>query len=133
MQYTRLYADENGLSHFADGEIALAEIQYTPPAPPFMLSEPEGAEAVALTEIPAGWVGDWHPSPKRQWWFQLAGEIEVEVGDGEKRRFVAGSIVRVEDTHGRGHITRVVGSGPVRAVYVHLRRTQPEVKVSERE
>ena len=53
---------------------------------------------MAVTEIPAGWVGDWHPSPKLQWWFQLAGEVEVEVGDGEKRRFVAGSIVRVEDT-----------------------------------
>jgi hypothetical protein len=120
MHYTRLYADADGLSHFADGDIALSEIAYTPPAPPFSLSEPEAASAVAVTEIPAGWVGDWHPSPKLQWWFQLAGEVEVEVDDGEKRRFVAGSIVRVEDTTGRGHITRVVSAEPVRAVYVQL-------------
>lgn len=120
MQYTRLYADLDGLSHFAEGEISLAEIAYAPPAPPYFLSAPEAAKAVAVTEIPPGWVGDWHPSPKLQWWFQLAGEVEVEVSDGEKRRFVAGDIVRVEDTHGRGHITRVVGSQAVRAVYVQL-------------
>jgi hypothetical protein len=120
MHYTRLYADDNGLSHFGDGDIRLNETAYAPPAPPFFLSDPEAAQAVAVTEIPAGWVGDWHPSPKLQWWFQLAGEVEVEVSNGEKRRFVAGSIVRVEDTTGRGHITRVVSAEPVRAVYVQL-------------
>ena len=120
MHYTRLYADADGLSHFSDADIPLSEIVYTPPAPPFLLSDPEAAHAVAVTEIPAGWVGDWHPSPKLQWWFQLSGEVEVEVGDGEKRRFVAGSIVRVEDTTGRGHITRVVSAEAVRAVYVQL-------------
>jgi quercetin dioxygenase-like cupin family protein len=120
MHYTRLYTGADGLSHFADGDFSLKEIAYTPPAPPFFLSEPEAAQAVVVTEMPLGWVGDWHPSPKLQWWFQLAGEVEVEVGDGEKRRFVAGSIVRVEDTTGRGHITRVVSAEPVRAVYVQL-------------
>jgi quercetin dioxygenase-like cupin family protein len=120
MHYTRLYADADGLTHFADSDIPLAEKAYAPPAPPFLLSDAETARTVAMTEIPPGWVGDWHPSPVLQWWFQLAGELEVEVGDGEKRRFVAGSIVRVEDTTGRGHVTRVVGTEPVRAVYVRL-------------
>jgi quercetin dioxygenase-like cupin family protein len=121
VRYTRLYADEGGVSHFEDGEIALNEVAYAPPAPPYLLSEPEAARAVAVTEIPAGWVGDWHPSPKLQWWFQLSGEVEVEVGDGENRRFGPGDIVRVEDTSGRGHVTRVVSAEAVRAVYVQLR------------
>ena len=120
MHYTRLYADEEGVSHFADGDISLNETAYAPPAPPYLLSDLEAAKAVAVTEIPAGWVGDWHPSPRLQWWFQLSGEVEVEVGDGEKRRFRAGDIVRVEDTKGRGHITRVVSAEAVRAVYVQL-------------
>ena len=120
MHYTRLYADANGVSHFEDADIPLDEIPYTPPAPPFLVSRTETASGVAVTEIPPGWVGDWHPSPRLQWWFQLAGEVEVEAGDGEKRNFVAGSIVRVEDTSGRGHVTRVVSTDPVRAVYVHL-------------
>jgi hypothetical protein len=120
MHYTRLYADRDGVSHFADAEFALAEKSYAPPAPPFSVSQTEAANGVAVTELPPGWVGDWHPTPKLQWWFQLAGEIEVEAGDGEKRRFTSGSIVRVEDTTGRGHVTRVLGAHHVRAVYVHL-------------
>jgi hypothetical protein len=120
MNYTRLYADANGDSHFADGEVDLTEVAYAPPAPPYFIAEAEPARAVVMTEMPPGWFGDWHPSPRLQWWFQLGGELEVEVSDGEKRRFVAGSIVRVEDTRGKGHVTRVVGDEHVRAVYVQL-------------
>jgi quercetin dioxygenase-like cupin family protein len=120
MDYTRIYAGPDGASHFDDGSIELQEVAYAPPAPPYFISQPEAASAVVVTTIPPGWVGDWHPSPKLQWWFQLGGELEVEVGDGEKRRFVAGSIVRVEDTTGAGHVTRVIGAEPVRAVYVQL-------------
>jgi quercetin dioxygenase-like cupin family protein len=122
MDYTRIYADLDGASHFADGTVDLQEVAYAPPAPPYFVSSPEDASAVVMTTIPPGWVGDWHPSPLLQWWFQLGGELEVEVSDGEKRRFVAGSIVRVEDTTGTGHVTRVVGDGPVHAVYVQLPR-----------
>ena len=120
MDYTRIFAGPDGASHFGDGSIELQEIAYAPPAPPYFISQPEAATAVVVTMIPPGWVGDWHPSPKLQWWFQLGGELEVEVSDGEKRRFVSGSIVRVEDTSGSGHVTRVIGPEPVSAVYVQL-------------
>ena len=120
MRYIRLFADADGVSHFQDAEVSLVESAYAPPAPPYLVSEREGATGVVMTTLPAGWFGDWHPSPRLQWWFQLSGELEVEVGDGEKRRLGPGDIVRVEDTTGRGHTTRVVGSEPVRAVYVHL-------------
>jgi quercetin dioxygenase-like cupin family protein len=118
--YTRIYTDEDGETHFADAEVGLNEVAYAPPAPPYLVSNAERAEAVVLTALPAGWVGDWHPTPRLQWWFQLAGEIEVETSDGEKRRFVAGSIVRVEDTTGKGHVTRVLSNEEVRAVYAQL-------------
>jgi quercetin dioxygenase-like cupin family protein len=126
VNYTRIYAGPDGASHFADASVELHEAAYAPPAPPYLISSPEEASAVVMTTIPAGWAGDWHPSPRLQWWFQLAGELEVEVSDGEKRRFVTGSIVRVEDTTGRGHVTRVIGNAPVRAVYVQL----PDAQVS---
>jgi quercetin dioxygenase-like cupin family protein len=120
MRYNRLYADADGVSHFEDADVTLGEVAYAPPAPAFFVSATEVATGVAMTTLPAGWFGDWHPSPRLQWWFQLAGELEVEVGDGEKRRLGPGDIVRVEDTTGRGHTTRVIGDQPVRAVYVHL-------------
>ena len=43
---------------------------------------------------------DWHPAPARQFVLLLKGELEVEAGDGERRRFNEGSIVFVEDTKG---------------------------------
>ena len=120
MNFVRLYVDSDGISHFRDAAVDLSEVPYAPPAPPYLVSAREDATGVVMTMLPARWFGDWHPSPRLQWWFQLSGELEVEVGDGEKRRLGPGSIVRVEDTTGRGHTTRVIGDAPVLAVYVHL-------------
>jgi quercetin dioxygenase-like cupin family protein len=120
VRYARIYADAGGESHFEDVEIELHEAAYAPPAPPFRVSDPSPATAIAMTTLPAGWFGDWHPTPRLQWWFQLSGELEVTVSDGETRRFVAGDIVRVEDTTGQGHTTRVIGDEAVRAVYAHV-------------
>jgi hypothetical protein len=36
----------------------------------------------------------------------LTGEVEFETSDGDIRRLPAGSVVLVEDTTGKGHITR---------------------------
>lgn len=38
MEYTRLYADDHGESHFEDIEIDLTLTEYAPPAPPLELS-----------------------------------------------------------------------------------------------
>ncbi|NOR14063.1 MAG: cupin domain-containing protein, partial [Candidatus Aminicenantes bacterium] len=59
---------------------------------------------------PPGWFGDWHPAPRRQFIFMLIGELEVEVSDGEVRKFVPGDVMLVEDTTGQGHISHVIGN-----------------------
>jgi hypothetical protein len=120
MRYTRIYAGPDGESHFEDVDVELHEAAYAPPAPPFFVSEPSHAAAVAFTTIPAGWSSGWHPTPRLQWWFQLAGEVEVVVGDGAIRRFGAGNVVRLEDVGSRGHTTRVVSDTDVVAVYAHI-------------
>jgi len=38
----------------------------------------------------------------------LSGNIEIEVSDGEVRKFGTGSLILGEDTIGGGHITRVL-------------------------
>jgi hypothetical protein len=50
-----------------------------------------------------------HVAPRRQFIVHLAGESEVEVSDGEVRRFGPGSVLLVEDVTGSGHTTRRVG------------------------
>ena len=120
MKYTRVYADDAGESHYQDMEDELTVQDYAPPAPPFVLSSPSAATGVAFARFPAGWDSDWHPTPWRQFFFVLAGEMEGEASDGTRRRHVAGSAVLLEDTTGQGHRARVVGDVDVRAAVVQL-------------
>ena len=120
MRITRIWTDSEGTSHFDDAEVELESVDYAPPAPPLDISAPLPAERAILFEFPAGWFGDWHPSPYRQLYFNLGGWLEVEVGDGEVRRFGPGQIALLEDLTGSGHVTRVIGKERSRGVFVQL-------------
>ena len=120
MKYTKIFVDETGETHFKDIEIELESVDFAPPAPPLMLSQFKPATRYAFSLFPSGWFGDWHPTPKKQTFLFLSGEMEVRVSDGEERRFGAGSIVLVEDTTGKGHVSRVVGSTDVVTAVVQL-------------
>lgn len=120
MKYTRIYCDTDGGSHFEDVYVEVAAVNFAPPAPPLNLAAPLEADRVVLCAFPAEWVGDWHPSPRRQFYFQMSGELEVQVGDGELRKFSAGSLILLDDTMGKGHLTRVAGNSGVDAVFVQL-------------
>jgi len=109
-KYTRIYTDEDGVSHFGVTEVTFTLAEYAPPAPPISVSKGMNVESVVFISSPPGWHGDWHPVPRRQIMFCLAGELEVQVSDGMVRRFGPGSVVLVEDTEGKGHISRVVGT-----------------------
>ncbi len=109
LQYVRIYSDSNAQSHFGEVEATFQLMDYAPPAPPISVSEVFAAEGVSFISSPSGWFGDWHPAPRRQFIFMLSGELEVEVSDGEVRKFVLGAVLLVEDTTGKGHISRVVG------------------------
>ena len=120
MRYVRIYNDERGESHFEDLDLALAPAQYAPPAPPFDLSDPMPASNALLFELPPGWFGGWHPTPRRQLYFALAGRLEIEVSDGEVRVLEPGAVVLVEDEVAPGHTTRALGDEPARGAFVHL-------------
>ncbi|MEX1297248.1 MAG: hypothetical protein AB1Z67_13870 [Candidatus Limnocylindrales bacterium] len=120
MRIARIWTDEGGTSHFDDADIALESLDYAPPAPPLDVSAPIPATRALLCEFPAGWFGDWHPSPRRQLYLNLGGWLEVEVGDGEVRRMGPGQVVLLEDLTGAGHTTRVIGDEPSVGAFVHL-------------
>ena len=120
MKYTRLYSDDNGDSHFEDVELEFQSVDFAPPAPPLDISTFGEVEDCSILRAAPGWVGDWHPAPFRQLHFYLSGEVEAEVSDGDKRRIQAGEFALVEDTKGKGHISRVVGNGDVVIAVVKL-------------
>lgn len=109
--YVRLHADAKGESHFCDEEMELKSANFAPPAPPVEISAFTAAKHFVLLHAPAGWLGDWHPTPYRQFFFFLSGEAEVQASDGDVRRFGPGSVLLVEDTTGKGHTTRVTTPG----------------------
>jgi mannose-6-phosphate isomerase-like protein (cupin superfamily) len=120
MKCTRVYADSEGMSHFEERDIEFAEVDFAPPAPSLFLSTFFRASRYAFFRAPAGWFGDWHPAPHKQVFFFLSGEIEVGVSDGEIRLIGPGSVVELEDTGGKGHVTRVIGDEDVLAAVVQL-------------
>lgn len=120
MNYVRVYADQNGDSHFEDVEVAMSLTDFAPPDPPVEVSPLMPSTNVAFLSAPAGWYGPPHPAPRRQFVFVLTSELEGAVSDGEVRRFTPGSVILQEDTWGKGHSTRVVGNGSALAAVVQL-------------
>jgi uncharacterized cupin superfamily protein len=62
----------------------------------------------------------WHNAPCRQFVLMLQGSVEIEVSTGTRRTFYSGDILLVEDTTGRGHVSRAVNGQPRKSVFVTL-------------
>jgi hypothetical protein len=107
MRITRIYADEHGSSHFSDTEIPLVTVSLFPELPPFRTCAFSAQGRIKLFVTPAELrVFDFHTAPERQLAVALSGTVEYETSDGEVHRLAPGSVALVEDTWGRGHITR---------------------------
>ena len=119
--YTRLYADDRGISRFEDLGVDLIPGFATPPAEPLHLARFVPADRCYWLGAPTDWKGDAaHPTPRRQILVTVQGEYEVAAGDGTWRRFPVGSIVLVQDTTGGRHSTKITSAGEVLVFAVSL-------------
>jgi uncharacterized cupin superfamily protein len=101
---TRIYTGPDGQSHAEEIEAKFAPGSGTDV---YKLLANAGAE---LRRAPPGRASDWHPAPRRQYVITLSGQGELELSGGNKVSVGPGHIELVEDTTGKGHITRTVGS-----------------------
>jgi quercetin dioxygenase-like cupin family protein len=69
-------------------------------------SEMIKATGVQFSSRPPAPASDWHVGPMRQYVITLSGRAELEVADGKKVAVGPGQINLIEDTTGKGHITR---------------------------
>ena len=110
---TRIFTGPDGLAHAEDIELKLnargvsdmlkatgAEFSVRQPTP--------GANPRNTAAAPANDPG-WHTGPARQFVITLAGSSEVEVSGGVHITAGPGHINLIEDTTGKGHITRNFG------------------------
>jgi quercetin dioxygenase-like cupin family protein len=65
------------------------------------------ATGVVFRETTTDYENSWHRAPRRQYVISLAGGISITASDGETRHIGAGEVVLVEDTTGKGHITKI--------------------------
>jgi len=112
MRRLRIYATPDGESHFDEIVIPTTKRPVFPDIAPFELSAHYPASRIRFTRIPATMheVG-YHTVPERVLTVRLDGSVEYETSDGEVRHVHAGSFVLVEDTHGKGHISRHSAEG----------------------
>jgi hypothetical protein len=110
MNYVRLFAGPDGESHFEDVTVELAPVgEYARGVPKVFLSTPRLSTSLSFLSGPPGWVGDFHPAPRRQFMIKLAGQTEMVSSDGERRQIGPGTALLLEDTSGKGHYSRVLG------------------------
>jgi hypothetical protein len=112
MRCLHIYATPDGESHFDEIDIPTSKIPVFPDVAPFEISAHYPASRIRFTRIPAAMreVG-YHTVPERVLTVRLDGAVEYETSDGEVRHVPAGAFVLVEDTHGKGHISRHAGDG----------------------
>ena len=115
MKYTRLYHDDAQVSRFEEVEVSLQD-QGTIGR----ISEPFPVSGLMFRETPADYDYDWHNAPRRQFIVLLDGEIEITAGSGERRRFSGGDVLLVEDTEGKGHLTRHILQQARRSLFLPL-------------
>lgn len=121
MKVTRVYADAQGETHFADHDVPLRDA-----GPIGNLSAPVPARSVVFRTNEAGYDFDWHVAPQRQFVVLLDGAIEIDVSDGQRRRLNTGEILLLEDTTGKGHRTRNVEPRERRSIFIVL---EPEARL----
>jgi hypothetical protein len=115
MRYTRLYADEQGESHFEDISVPLKNegtLGY--------LSENFEVKWLRFRVNEAGYDWDYHNAPARQFIILLDGGIEITTSRGEARTFSGGDILLVEDTYGKGHKTRNIKKQIRKSVFIGI-------------
>jgi hypothetical protein len=119
--FLRLFADDDGVTCVDSGfSRELATMDFAPPASPMFATRLSDASALVIVELPVGWQGGWHPSPKEQWVICLAGEMGYEAGDGTLFTLRPGTCILTTDTQGRGHNGWNAGAVPVRLALVQL-------------
>ena len=115
MRIHNLYADANGQSHFRDIEVEWAEEKNFS-----KMSKRLPATGVIFRETSGDYDLDWHPAPRRQYIINLDGGVQITASDGEARVIKAGEVILVEDTTGKGHLSKSVGGQMRRSIFVPI-------------
>ena len=115
MRIHNLYTDSSGQSHFRD-----IEVEWVEETQGGKLSKRLPATGIIFREVPPTYDLDWHPAPRRQYIINLDAGVEITASDGETRKIGAGEVTLVEDTIGKGHLSKALEGKMRNCIFVTL-------------
>ena len=115
MRIHNLYAEANGESHFRD-----IEVEWVDESRGARLSRRLPASGIIFRQVPPTYDVDWHPAPRRQYIINLDGRVELTASDGESRVIGAGEVILVEDTTGKGHLSKAIDDKLRHCIFVPI-------------
>jgi hypothetical protein len=78
------------------------------------------ATGIIFREVPPTYDLSWHPAPRRQYIINLDAGVEITASDGEARKIGAGEVVLVEDTTGKGHLSKAIDNKVRNCIFVPI-------------
>jgi hypothetical protein len=115
MRVHNLYEDANGESHWRDIQVEWVEENEAG-----KLSARQAAFGIIFRQTQAEHDRPWHPAPRRQYIINLDAGVQLTASDGEARVIGAGEVVLVEDTSGKGHLSKSVNNQMRHSIFVPL-------------
>lgn len=115
MRIHNLYTDAAGESHFRDIEIDWVEERNFS-----KLSARLPATGIIFRETAGDYDISWHPAPRRQYIINLDGGVKITASDGEAREILAGEVILVEDTTGKGHLSQSIGGKMRHSIFIPI-------------
>jgi quercetin dioxygenase-like cupin family protein len=115
MRIHNLYADAKGESHWRDVEVEWAEETRGG-----RLSKRLPASGIIFRQVPPEYSLEWHNAPRRQYIINLDAGVEITASDGEARKIGAGEVILVEDTRGKGHLSKALDGKLRHCIFVAL-------------
>jgi quercetin dioxygenase-like cupin family protein len=106
LTYVHVYTDSAGVSHFREEHFDFKRGRNDETS----IHVLEAKGGATLLRLKAGAVEEWHNAPRAWYLIVLQGTSEVTASDGQVRQFGPGSVVLLDDTTGKGHRTRAVGT-----------------------
>ncbi len=115
MRIHNLYVDDKGETHFRD-----IEVEWSEQTPSGRLSKRLPATGIIFRQVQPSYDLDWHPAPRRQYIINLDAGVQITASDGEARVIGAGEVILVEDTTGKGHLSKAVDAKLRHCIFVAI-------------
>jgi hypothetical protein len=115
MRIHHLFVDQQGESHWED-----MQVQFIESGRGGRLSARLPATGIIFREVPPDYDLGWHPAPRRQYIINLDAGVQLTASDGESRQIGAGEVILVEDTWGKGHLSKALDNKLRHCIFVPI-------------